>query len=146
VDATCATCDRPVTLEPGPVREARQATVAVILEHAPRWRCGAGHLASAIGSAGTADVLAQVRDALPYAVTRRLRRGETCASCGQALTMPARRTEWPVTLVRPGGLDVVLTLVVDVPATRCPDCGTDHVPARSQADLEAAVREVLRPT
>jgi hypothetical protein len=130
-----------LTLQPG--REVTVGSVAGAIDHVPRLRCPAGHELPASAGPAIDDAVAQVRAAVPFARTRRFGWGERCSIDDEPLTMPVRRTEWPVTLERPGGLPVVVTLRLDVPATRCPDCGTDHVPSRSQGDLEATVRALL---
>jgi hypothetical protein len=140
----CLRCGEPSGAEPGHGCEATVGSVAGVIDRSPRLRCSAGHvLPAAACPATSADAIAQVRRAVPYARARRLRRAEGCSSCDEPLTMPVRRTDWPVTLERPGGLPVVLTIRLDVPATRCPGCGTDQVPTRSQGDLEATVRALL---
>jgi hypothetical protein len=141
---SCPACDAAGALELTGGREATVGSVAGVIDRLPVVRCDAGHRTLATATAAvTGAALAQVRAAVPYARARRLRREEACSSCGQPLTMPVRRTDWPVTLERPGGLDAVLTLRLDLPATRCPGCGTDHVPTRSQGDLEDTVRGLL---
>lgn len=115
----------------GPI-ELTLGTVAGALERRPVVDCGAGHERPP-ASAGPAAVQA-VRRAVPRARRRRLRR-ETCSDCGAALVMPVRRTVRPVSIEAPQL--PVLTLQLDLPMTRCPDCGRDQLPARSQADLDA---------
>jgi hypothetical protein len=141
---SCPVCDAAGALELTDGREATVGSAAGVIDRLPVVRCDAGHrsFATAVPTV-TDDALRQVRAAVPYARARRLRRDEVCCGCAQPLTMPVRRTDWPVTLEGPGGLDVVLTLRLDLPATRCPGCGTDHVPTRSQADLEDTVRALL---
>jgi len=58
--------------------------------------------------------------------------------------MPVRRTVRTVPLddASPVG---VLTAHVDLPSTRCPACGMDQVPGRSQQDLATALRHALVP-
>jgi hypothetical protein len=51
--------------------------------------------------------------------------------------MPVRRTERSVTVEAPGLAP--LTLRFDLPVTRCPDCGVEQVPSRSQEDLVVVV-------
>jgi hypothetical protein len=58
--------------------------------------------------------------------------------------MPVRRTERPVTIVEVPPLPVT-TLRFDLPTTRCPECGLDQVPTRSQDDLSASVRALFAP-
>jgi hypothetical protein len=141
---SCPVCEAAVRLELTSGREATVGSVAGVIDRLPIVRCDAGHRSLATAAPTVIDdALRQVRAAVPYARARRLRRDEGCTSCGQPLTMPVRRTDWPVTLERPGGLDAVLTLRLDLPATRCPGCGTDHVPTRSQGDLEDTVRALL---
>jgi hypothetical protein len=142
---TCPVCGGPRRLELGGGREYTAGTVLVLLAADARWICPSGHVAEALADEAVVDtVVEEVRAAVPHARARRLRGGELCTACGQRLTMPVRRTAWPVPVDRPGGVPTVVTLHLDVPATRCPDCGVDHVPGRSQADVEAAVRGVLR--
>jgi hypothetical protein len=141
---SCPVCEAAVRLELTAGREATVGSVSGVIDQLPFARCEAGHRTLATASPTvTEDALLQVRRAVPHARARRLRRDEVCTSCGQPLTMPVRRTDWPVTLERPGGLEAVLTLRLDLPATRCPGCSTDHLPTRSQGDLESTVRELL---
>jgi hypothetical protein len=140
---TSATGRCPICGEQGPIRftaghEAQVGTVAGLLEQLPRIRCPAGHTGPATADpAATRAVLEQVRRAVGHARSTRLR-GERCAVCGARLTMPVRRTTWPVTVDEVPGVPL-LTFRFDVPSTRCPDCGVDQVPARSQGDLAATV-------
>jgi hypothetical protein len=141
---SCPVCDAAVRIELTAGREATFGSVAGVIDHLPFLRCDADHRTLPTATSAVIDAaLQQVRGAVPHARARRVRRDEVCASCGEPLTMPVRRTDWPVTLERPGGLDVVLTLRLDLPATRCPGCGTDHLPTRSQGDLEGTVRALL---
>jgi hypothetical protein len=143
-DRPCPVCRAPTVTEPGPGADASVGSVAGLASELPRGRCPAGHVSLATSSPQVVDAaLAQLRRAFPYGRSRRLRRDETCAACGAVLTMPVRRTDWPVTFDRPSGLDLVVSVRFDVPATRCPACGTDHVPARSQQDLEEVLRALL---
>jgi hypothetical protein len=134
----CPICDEqgPIALAAG--RQTQAGTVAGLLEQVPQVRCPTGHTAPATADpAATRAVLDRVRHAVGHARPTRLR-GERCAVCGARLTMPVRRTTWPVTVDEVPGVPV-LTFRFDVPSTRCPDCGVDQVPARSQADLAATV-------
>jgi hypothetical protein len=144
VSPACASCGARSSAELAPGHEVIVGSVAGLVGQRPRWRCTAGHVTSAATVDGVADeARSQLRAAVPYARGRRLRRAEGCSVCDEPLTMPVRRTEWPVVLESPGGAPGVVTLRLDVPATRCPGCGTDHVPVRSQDDLEAAVLALL---
>jgi len=115
--------------------------VAGGIEQLPRWRCAQGHDGGPVLTAehGRDQVAASIAVARP----RRLRSGELCGACGAALTMPTRRTVWPVTLTGADGR-VAVTLTYDVPATRCPDCGRNQVPTRSADDLVAVLDDLLR--
>lgn len=115
-------------------------TVAGALEQTPRWRCPHSHDAGPVLPPERGR--AEVADAVAVARRRRLRGGDVCTACGAPLTMPVRRTVWPVTLTDPDGR-VAVTLTYDVPATRCPACATNQVPTRSADDLVAVLDELL---
>ena len=136
----CSTCGAGCSPGPAAGDEATHGTVAAVLESRPRWRCPHGHDAGPVFDA--AAVRTQVEAAVPIARRRRLRGGDMCASCGASLTMPVRRTVWPVTLTD-ADQRVAVTLTYDVPVTRCPDCGTSQVPTRSADDLLAVVDDLL---
>lgn len=136
----CPACGSELSPVPTPGGEATVATVAAALEQQPRWRCANGHDAGPVITAERAH--AEVADALAVARRRRLRSGDSCIACGAALTMPVRRTVWPVTLTDPDRR-VAVTLTYDVPATRCPDCGQNQVPTRSATDLRAVLDQLL---
>lgn len=110
-------------------------TVSVVLESRPAVACPDGHDATPgeVVGAAMAAVESQVTQA-----RSRLLRADACRVCDTALSMPVRRTERPVT-VDADGERPVMTLVFDLPSTRCPDCGTDQLPSRSQEDLVVAV-------
>jgi hypothetical protein len=134
----------PVCQEQGEVvlhgpREATVGTVAALLERQPVVACPDQH-ATAPPEAVQAAMEA-VDEAVPRA-RKRLLRGERCSRCDADLTMPVRRSRWPVSVDASGPLPV-LTLHFDLPVTRCPDCGTDHLPSRSQEDLVVAVPAVF---
>jgi hypothetical protein len=144
VSLACATCGAPSAVELAPGREVTVGSVAGLVGQRPRWRCTADHVTAAAAADGVADeARSQLRAAVPYARRQRLRRAEVCSVCDEPLIMPVRRTDWPVVLEGLGGAPAVVTVRLDVPATRCPACGTDHVPVRSQGDLEAAVLALL---
>ncbi|MEX2503560.1 MAG: hypothetical protein WD378_01850 [Egicoccus sp.] len=137
----CPTCGEPLAPAPGPGGEAAAGTVAAAIEQIPRWRCVQGHDAGAVLTPARARD--EVATSIAVARRRRLRGGDICVACGAALTMPVRRTVWPVTLTDPDRR-VAVTLTYDVPATRCPDCGQNQVPTRSADDLVAVLDELLR--
>ena len=128
----CPACGEtgPVVLR-GPL-ELTIGTVAAVLERRPVVACRTGHeLPPAVARTATEQAIER---AVARARQRRLRR-EACVDCGAALLMPVRRTVRPVSIEAPPL--PVLTLQLDLPMTRCPDCGRDQVPSRSQADLDA---------
>lgn len=131
----CPVCEQDAPLRPRGSAEATVGTVAVALEARPVVDCRADHGATpreVVDAAMTA-----VEEHVPRARPRLLRR-DACRACGAVLTMPVRRTERPVTVPatdeRP-----TLTLLFDLPATRCPACAADQVPSASQEDLVVAV-------
>lgn len=130
--STCPACGEtgPVGLR-GP-SEVTLATVAAALEQRPVVDCPTGHERTPTSARpATDEALAR---AIPRARQRRLRR-EVCERCGAPLTMPVRRTARPVS-IEASDLPV-LTVQIDLPMTRCPGCGRDQVPGRSQPDLDA---------
>jgi hypothetical protein len=134
----CPTCGEEGSLALTAGREVQVGTVAGFLEQVPLVSCPSGHVGPATADpAATGAVLDRIRRAVGHARSSRLR-GERCGGCGARLTMPVRRTPWPVTVDEVPGLPI-LTFRFDVPSTRCPDCGVDQVPARSQDDLAATV-------
>jgi hypothetical protein len=126
---------------PGPPREVSVGTVGGTIAHLPVVRCPAGHQEPVTDEARFGrEVLAAVRRSVLH-TRARLLGGEVCGACGARLTMPVRRSEWPVTVADVAGLPV-LTLRFDLPSTRCPDCGVDQLPRRSHDDLATAVGEL----
>jgi hypothetical protein len=137
-EVACPTCSRTGPLALGPPRELTLDTVAVLVERAPVVGCPDRHQATPPAIVDAA--MQATTDALPRARGRWLR-DDACRRCGTRLTMPVRRTTRPVTVEPPGG--PVFTLRFDLPSTRCPDCGLDQVPSRSQEDLVVAVPAVF---
>jgi hypothetical protein len=132
--ARCPACgvDAAVALRAG--AEVTVGTVAATIERRPVVTCPDDHGMSPTEVVGAAMEAAE--RGLPRARSR-VFRGDACRSCGAALTMPMRRTVRSVTIDAPGL--PVLTMRFDLPSTRCPECGTDQVPSRSQEDLVVAV-------
>lgn len=128
----CPVCDRTGTLTRIAPQERTQVTVAGVLEPGFSLRCeehGAQPLL-----VGRDAALAAAGERLPRARRCRLRR-TCCTACRAVLVLPARRGRRSLT-VEAAGLPVH-TIHLDVALTRCPDCGLDQVPWRSQADLDA---------
>jgi hypothetical protein len=57
--------------------------------------------------------------------------------------MPVRRTQRAVPSMLPDCRPV--TIHFDLPMTRCPDCGLDQVPSRSQEDLVVVIPALFAP-
>jgi hypothetical protein len=132
--AACPTCGVDAAIELRPGAEVTVGTVAASIERRPVVACPDDHGRSPPEVVGAAMEAAE--HGLPRARSRLLR-GDACRACGAALTMPVRRTVRSVTIEAP---DLpVLTMRFDLPSTRCPDCGTDQVPSRSQEDLVVVV-------
>lgn len=137
----CAVCDQVGAVRRGTGRDVTLGTVAALAEAVPVVDCPAGHTAPAPVADAAVDA---ARDQLPRATRPRLRHTDRCARCGTTLSMPVRRTDRPVTLEGLPGCPVV-TVRFDLPTTRCPDCGLDQVPTRSDGDVDAALRELFAP-
>jgi hypothetical protein len=109
-------------------------TVAAVIERRPVVVCPDEHGASPTEVVGAAMEAAD--ESLVRARTRVLR-AEVCRSCGSVLAMPVRRTTRSVTVESPT-LPIV-TLHLDLPMTRCAECGLDQVPSRSHEDLTVVI-------
>lgn len=137
----CPACavDGPVVLAGG--REITVGTVAVLLERTPVVACPDLH--GAIPDGTVAAAMAATEATIVRARSR-LWRGDACATCRAALTMPARRTTRVVSVAADdhAGLPV-LTLHLDLPQVRCTECGTEQLPSRSQEDLVVSVPAVF---
>jgi hypothetical protein len=131
----CPDCQQEGPLELRGSAEVTIGTVAVALEARPVVACPQRHEATPREVVGAA--MQAVERQVPQARARLLR-GDVCRDCRTPLTMPVRRTERPVT-VESEGERPVLTLLFDLPSSRCPDCGADQLPSRSQEDLVVAV-------
>jgi len=130
----CPVCDIDTEVALGPPREVTVGTIGAAVERRPLVRCPDGH------DATPADVVGAAMDAVDAAVPRarsRLLRAEVCRSCGSALSMPVRRTARTVTVEDPRM--PIVTLHLDLPMTRCGECGVDQVPSRSHEDLTVVI-------
>ncbi|MFP4312327.1 MAG: hypothetical protein ACLFS9_10170 [Nitriliruptoraceae bacterium] len=136
----CPVCRDPAHPARTPPAERTCGTVAALLEPGLVLRCardGDQALTHAVDAAE-----ATARDRLPRARRCRLRR-TCCAGCGTVLDLPVRRGRRSLT-VAAAGLPVH-TIHLDLPLTRCPSCGLDQVPWRSQEDLDAVLQAVYTP-
>lgn len=64
-----------------------------------------------------------------------------CGACGAPLVMPPRRTARAVTVEPPASAP--WTLELELPLTRCPDCGIENVPVATRILLRRALRRAL---
>lgn len=114
--------------------ESVVGSVAAALEQRPVVACPPGHAVT------PPEVVGAAMEAADQGIIRarsRLLRSDACTSCGQALTLPARRTVKAVTVV--SAVAPPVTIQLDLPATRCPACALDQVPSRSQEDLVVVI-------
>jgi hypothetical protein len=130
----CPICDEEGGLVLGAPAEVTVGTVAATLERRPVVACPHRHGATPPECSGAAMDAAE--HALPRARARWMR-DDRCRGCNATLTMPVRRTQRSVT-VTTGDLPPV-TIHLDLPMTRCPGCGLDQVPSRSQEDLVVVI-------
>ncbi len=138
--ATCPDCGATGHLGLSAAVEVTLGTVAAVLERRPVVVCPEQHGRS---PAGLASLVAdRLTTSLPHARARRLR-GDACDSCGVRLSMPVRRTTRTVSIDGEGL--PVLTIHVDVAMTRCPECGLDQVPSRSQPDVAGLAAILTAP-
>lgn len=128
-----------MTWKVGPGHEVTSGTVAAALQRRPVGHCDQGHRREVAALAG--ELAERVARALGVAERPRMRRQDRCVDCGATLTMPVRRTQRTVT-VEDLPLPLV-TVILDVPSTRCPDCGREQVPSRSGPDVTAAAAALL---
>ena len=66
---------------------------------------------------------------------------ERCGACAAPLVMPPRRTARAVTVEPPASAP--WTLELELPLTRCPDCGLENVPVATRILLRRALRRAL---
>lgn len=137
---SCPVCHGPATLERTPPREQTCGTVLGVVEPGLELRCSQHGPQPVTGAATAARGNADER--LPRARRCRLRR-TCCGDCSALLTLPARRGRRSLT-VEATGLPVH-TIHLDLPLTRCPDCGLDQVPWRSQEDLDTLLETLYTP-
>jgi hypothetical protein len=137
----CPVCHEQAPVELRETAEVTVGTVAVALERRPVVACPQDHRTTP--QAIVRAAMGAVEDSVVQARSRLLR-GDVCRLCSAPLTMPVRRTTRAVTVE--GDEDrPVLTLRFDLPSTRCPDCGVEQVPSRSQEDLVVSVPAVFSP-
>jgi hypothetical protein len=138
--ARCPICDEPGEVVLGPAAAVTVGTVAATLERRPVVACPQRHGGTPTACSGAAMESAEA--SLARARARWLR-DDRCRGCGATLAMPVRRTHRAVPVDAPGLPPV--TIHLDLPMTRCPDCGLDQVPSRSQEDLVVVIPALFAP-
>jgi hypothetical protein len=130
----CPVCDTAGEVVLGSPAEVTVGTVAAALERRPVVACPQRHDATPPECSVAAMDAAEA--ALPRARAR-WRRDDRCRGCGASLRMPVRRTQRTITIATDDLPPA--TIHLDLPMTRCPDCGLDQVPSRSQEDLVVVI-------
>lgn len=139
----CPRCDEPAEVVDQPEAAMQAGDTTVRVHGLARARCPSGH-ATTLPVDATPRAVAEVEVMLLVADTRGVvRRREVCGACGGELALPPRRSHRPVSVDVDGR---VLTLIVESPMVRCPDCGREQLPRHvgtALADLiTAAVASV----
>lgn len=121
----CPRCGEPADVVERPEAAMQAGDTTVRVQGLAAAHCPAGH-ASALPVDATPLAVARVAEMLLVSGTRGVvRRREVCGACDADLTLPGRRSDRPVSLDVDGR---VLTLVVECPMVRCPDCGREQLP------------------
>jgi hypothetical protein len=134
----CPACQELARVELRGGNEVTVGTVATLVEQRPVVACGAGHALTPPEVVGAAM---EAADAQLLRARRRLLGPDRCGACGTRLTMPVRRTVRSI-VVDGDGLPVI-TIRFDLPSSRCPECGVDQLPTRSQEDLVVSIPAVF---
>jgi hypothetical protein len=130
----CPVCQEVAELALRGPTQIAVGSVSTLVERRPVVGCAGQHEQTPPEVVGAAMLAAN--EQLPRA-RRKLLSGDRCGACGTALSMPVRRTTRAIT-VDGEGLPVV-TIHFDLPSSRCPDCGLDQLPTRSQEDLVVSI-------
>lgn len=134
--SACPECGAP--LEPRRVAaEAERGVARGLAEGVPVLVCPSGHdhrepmpgVPDAVATDLERSLVRSSPSRLPW-------RPERCGACGEALTMPGRRTTRSVTVSSADGPPFTVTM--DLPARRCTECAADNVPAAAWPDVRAA--------
>lgn len=136
--ARCPICDEEAAVVLTGGTEVTVGSVAASLEQRPVVDCAAGHRGTPSQLVGAAMETADER---VVRARSRLLRSDACVDCGTPLTLPVRRTVKSFTVV--SEVAPVVTIHLDLPATRCPSCALDQVPSRSQEDLVVVIPAVF---
>jgi hypothetical protein len=136
----CPVCDLDAPVQLRSPNEVAVGTVGAAVERRPVVRCPDDHDATPAHLVGAAM---EAVDASVERARSRLLRSDVCRACGSDLRMPVRRTARTVTVEDPRM--PIVTLHLDLPMTRCGECGVDQVPSRSHEDLTVVVPALFAP-
>lgn len=136
----CNVCGAPTQLERVPPAERTVGAVAGLLEPGFVGRCAQHGHQPLLEVAETATALAHER--IPRARRCRLRH-TCCAACRTVLSLPARRGRRSLTVEAPAV--GVHTIHLDLPLTRCPDCGLDQLSWQAREDLDELLQALYDP-
>lgn len=132
----CPRCGEPAEVTNCPEAAVQAGDATVRIQGLARATCPAGH-ATTLPPDAAAHAGAKVDEMLLVSTTRGLvRRREVCGACEGALDLPPRNSYRPVSLDVDGR---VLTVIVESPMVRCPDCGREQLPVH----VGAALAELL---
>lgn len=143
---SCLRCDEPAEVADRPEAAMQAGDTTVRVQGLAAARCRAGH-ATTLPVDAAAHAIAKVDEMLLVSLTRGLvRRREVCGACEGDLVLPPRNSYRPVSVDVDGR---VLTIIVESPMVRCPDCGREQLPVHVGEALPglltAAVDQAGRP-
>lgn len=128
----CPRCGEPAEIADCPEAAVGAGDTTVRILGLARATCPAGHTTT-LPAEAAAHASAEVDEMLLVSVTRGLvRRREVCGVCEGELALPPRNSHRPVPLDVDGR---VLTVIVESPMVRCPDCGREQLPVHVGAAL-----------
>lgn len=128
----CPRCDEPATVADCAEAAVQSGDATVRVQGLARATCPAGHV-TMLPPDAAAHANAKVDEMLLVSTTRGLvRRREVCGACEGTLALPPRNSDRPVSLDVDGR---VLTVIVESPMVRCPDCGREQLPLHVGAAL-----------
>lgn len=142
----CPRCGEPAEVTDRPEAAVGAGDTTVRIQGLARATCPAGHATTLPAEAAT-HASAKVDEMLLVSHVRGLvRRREVCGDCEADLGLPPRNSHRPVSLDVDGR---VLTVIVESPMVRCPDCGREQLPVHVGAALPdlvtAAVAQASAP-
>lgn len=137
----CPTCSEPVSATPAAEQAVATGPLTVRVTGLVVATCPGGHR-HVLPHDAAARTAAGVRQALLAArAGGLLRRRDRCGDCGADLVLPPRHTDTPVPIELDGH---VLTVVVEAPMARCPDCGREQLPPDVMTGVAPALQAAVR--